>query len=342
VTPEVVSRWFGTFLVEGERVTQEARAPLEEADLLERLEERRRGSLTAEDQRILREASALPLRTTDRRLVGSTVTLLGRPSHLPELQGPARAVQRKLILVEAERALREAWDPSIHIEEGIHALDELDRILNTLGERLQGWAGRDLRSEDSAEPESAFLLATGLAAGERHPEPGREAPETVDVLEARRLLASVYIEVSRGRNGIEQELTRTVPRQLPNLSALLGPLLAARLVARAGGLDRLARLPASTVQVLGAERAFFEHLRGHGSPPRHGLLFLHPDIQGRPRRERGKVARALAGKVAIAARLDSAGQPLRSELASAFHARAAAIRARTRPGKSRGKPSPTG
>ncbi|MCI4340676.1 MAG: ATP-binding protein, partial [Thermoplasmata archaeon] len=126
-----------------------------------------------------------------------------------------------------------------------------------------------------------------------------------------------------------------------NISALLGPLLAARMLAQAGGLDRLARLPASTIQVLGAEKAFFEHLRGRAPPPRHGLLFLHPSIQGAPRRLRGKLARALAGKVAIAARIDREGGALRPELGASYDARAKAVKTmgtgagRTRPKRSR-------
>jgi len=107
-------------------------------------------------------------------------------------------------------------------------------------------------------------------------------------------------------------------------------------VAQAGGLDRLARLPASTVQVLGAERAFFEHLRGRAPPPRHGLLFLHPQIQSAPKSVRGKLARALAGKVAIAARRDREGSPVLPELKTAFERREAELRAR------RGKRRPAG
>ena len=80
--------------------------------------------------------------------------------------------------------------------------------------------------------------------------------------------------------------------------------------------------------VLGAERAFFEHLRGRAPPPRHGLLFLHPAIQSAPRGERGKLARALAGKVSIAARLDVAGAPIHPELAQAFDARRSVLKAR--------------
>ncbi|MCI4345537.1 MAG: C/D box methylation guide ribonucleoprotein complex aNOP56 subunit, partial [Thermoplasmata archaeon] len=101
---------------------------------------------------------------------------------------------------------------------------------------------------------------------------------------------------------------------------------------------RLARLPASTGQVLGAEKAFFEHLRGRAPPPRHGLLFLHPKLHSAPRAQRGRLARALAGKVAIAARLDRGGAAVRPELKRAFEKRAEAIGKQTVRASRRGRP----
>ncbi|MCI4322253.1 MAG: ATP-binding protein, partial [Thermoplasmata archaeon] len=142
----------------------------------------------------------------------------------------------------------------------------------------------------------------------------------------RRGLAALYLAAEENRGALERSLEAAVPRRAPNLAALLGPLLAARMIAQAGGLERLGRLPASTIQVLGAERAFFEHLRGRAPPPRHGLLFLHPTIQGAPKRLRGKLARALAGKAAIAARRDVQGSPNLPALAAAYASRAADVR----------------
>ena len=91
----------------------------------------------------------------------------------------------------------------------------------------------------------------------------------------------------------------------PNIRGLVGPLLGARLISLAGGLSRLARLPASTIQVLGAEKALFRALRTGGRPPKHGVIFQYPAIHRSPRWQRGKIARALAAKLAIAARIDA-------------------------------------
>jgi len=93
----------------------------------------------------------------------------------------------------------------------------------------------------------------------------------------------------------------------PNTRALVGSLLGARLIALAGGLTNLAKLPASTVQVLGAEKALFRSLRTGTRPPKHGIIFQHSIIHEAKRWQRGKIARALAGKLTIATRIDAFG-----------------------------------
>jgi nucleolar protein 56 len=78
----------------------------------------------------------------------------------------------------------------------------------------------------------------------------------------------------------------------------------ARLIAKAGSLKRLASLSSSTIQILGAEKALFRTLKTGANPPKHGLLFQHPVIHSAPKWQRGKLARAISAKAAIAARVD--------------------------------------
>ncbi|MGA7860464.1 MAG: hypothetical protein WCB19_01225, partial [Thermoplasmata archaeon] len=191
---------------------------------------------------------------------------------------------------------------------------------------LTSWAGRDAPPAEGDLTGSAEVVARRLTSDSVAQVTALGGP-CPSLQYARRELAELYLGLGGSSKAIEKALEERVPVEAPNVSALLGPLLAARMIAQAGGLDRLARLPASTIQVLGAERAFFEHLRGHAPPPRHGLLFLHPDIQSAPRTSRGKLARALAGKVAIGARLDREGRPVRADLAAAFKHRTEEIRA---------------
>ncbi|MFB6213448.1 MAG: hypothetical protein ABEJ07_02725 [Candidatus Nanohaloarchaea archaeon] len=109
------------------------------------------------------------------------------------------------------------------------------------------------------------------------------------------------------RDELEDYIAEMCEEEMPNVSELLGPVLAAKLVSLAGDLEDLAKSPASTIQMLGAESALFRHLSGEGSAPKHGVLFEHRFVRTLPEDERGKMARFLANKAAIAARLDSYG-----------------------------------
>jgi nucleolar protein 56 len=94
----------------------------------------------------------------------------------------------------------------------------------------------------------------------------------------------------------------------PNMKYLVGSLLGARLIAVAGGLTNLAKRPASTIQILGAEKALFRSLKTGTRPPKHGMIFQHTMVHDAKRWQRGKIARALAGKLAIATRADAFGR----------------------------------
>ena len=92
--------------------------------------------------------------------------------------------------------------------------------------------------------------------------------------------------------------------EAPNISAILGTTVGARILAHAGSLKRLATMPSSTIQILGAEKALFRSLKTGANPPKHGILFQHATVHAAPRWQRGKIARAVAAKAAIAARVD--------------------------------------
>ncbi|GAB6147957.1 C/D box methylation guide ribonucleoprotein complex aNOP56 subunit [Stetteria hydrogenophila] len=138
-------------------------------------------------------------------------------------------------------------------------------------------------------------------------------------LNAIQTLASIITQLYQLRRQLATYIEAVMKEVAPNITALVGPLLGARLISLAGGLDKLARMPASTIQVLGAEKALFRALRTGGKPPKHGIIFQYPDIHRSPRWQRGKIARALAAKLAIAAKVDAftgrfIGDKLREEL----------------------------
>ncbi|QQR92478.1 MAG: hypothetical protein IPJ89_05005 [Candidatus Iainarchaeum archaeon] len=103
---------------------------------------------------------------------------------------------------------------------------------------------------------------------------------------------------------VEQQMRELAP----NFSELSTPMIAGQLLSKAGSLKRLAEMPGSTIQVLGAEEALFSHLKTRSRPPKHGYIFNHPLVKTLPKHVRGRMARTLAGKMAICIRTDFFGK----------------------------------
>merc|ERR1711906_74913 len=91
----------------------------------------------------------------------------------------------------------------------------------------------------------------------------------------------------------------------PNLSTLIGDTVAARLISKAGSLTSLAKAPASTVQILGAEKALFRALKTKGNTPKYGLIYHSTFIGRADAKNKGRISRYLANKCSIATRIDS-------------------------------------
>ena len=109
------------------------------------------------------------------------------------------------------------------------------------------------------------------------------------------------------KKDVEKYLDKIVPEEIPNLKAMLGSVLAARLLAAAGSLERMAKMPSSTIQLLGSEKRLFKFMKSKERdkrPPRFGMLYLHPDISTNRREIQGKIARLLSSKLTLAARAD--------------------------------------
>ena len=119
------------------------------------------------------------------------------------------------------------------------------------------------------------------------------------------LLSRQILQLYSLRQNLQDFANATVEAVAPNIQSLVGSTLAGRLIALAGGLINLAKMPASTIQVLGAEKALFRALRTGSRPPKHGIIFQDTLVHEAKKWQRGKMSRALAGKLAIAARADA-------------------------------------
>ena len=117
--------------------------------------------------------------------------------------------------------------------------------------------------------------------------------------------AQNIVNVYELRNQTEHYIDSMMAQVAPNLRTVVGSLVGARLISLAGGLRRLPCKPASTIQILGAEKALFRSLRSPtATSPKHGVIFQWPPLRTAKFWLRGKIARSLAGKLAIAAKAD--------------------------------------
>jgi len=117
--------------------------------------------------------------------------------------------------------------------------------------------------------------------------------------------AKRVVHLSEYREKLHEYLVKKMSDVAPNLSALIGEIVGARLISQAGSLTNLAKYPASTVQILGAEKALFRALKTKGNTPKYGLLFNSSFISRAGTRDKGRISRYLANKCSIASRFDA-------------------------------------
>lgn len=216
------------------------------------------------------------------------------------------------------------------VAQAIQTLDDLDRTVNLFMARIREWYGVHFpeldRLIEKHETYARLVVNLGdktnfaLEALEKEDVPKAKAEAVAkvaassmgaDVAEADltqiQALSRDVLTLYELRKSMETYLEKTMSEVAPNTQALVGSLLGARLIAVAGGLRNLAMRPASTIQVLGAEKALFRSLKTGARPPKHGLIFQHTLLHDAKRWQRGKIARALAGKLTIAIRADAFG-----------------------------------
>merc|ERR1712194_483388 len=116
--------------------------------------------------------------------------------------------------------------------------------------------------------------------------------------------ARQVVELASMRTTLQEYLKKKMDVVAPNLSALLGETIGARLISHAGSLTKLAKYPASTVQILGAEKALFRALKTRGNTPKYGLLFHSTFIGRATAKNKGRISRFLANKCSLASRID--------------------------------------
>ncbi len=194
----------------------------------------------------------------------------------------------------ARKQITKAATHDRRIIAAVEAVDDLDETTNILAERLKEWyifnfEETPLKSEELAK----YII--GIK------DTGKSFNADLKIMQD---FASSLLGLYDTRKSIEGYIRENMPVIAPNLANIAGHILGARLLSIAGSLERLASMPSSTVQVIGAGNALFKHLKGKAPSPKHGLIFRHPLVNTAPKWQRGKIARALASKISLAARYD--------------------------------------
>jgi nucleolar protein 56 len=267
----------------------------------------------------------------------------------PLITSKNRVFLHDISLKVSRLAIREASEQKDQlIVQAMAALDDIEKTLNLVASRLREWYGLHF-PEATQSIENVLHLARIIVEGGQR-EVIQDKPELVELLPADtsksltlnqsmgaeitdydmgiiQALAQQFIDLQRLREHLEKYLDESMQEVASNLRGLIGPVLGARLIGLAGSISKLARLPSSTIQVLGAERALFRALKTGARPPKHGVIFQHTLIHSAPWWQRGKIARIMAGKIAIAARIDMySGEYVAEELKESITKRIAEVK----------------
>lgn len=229
-----------------------------------------------------------------------------------------------------------------NVVHAILSMDDIDKTTNLFTSRIREWYGVHFPESDKEVPnhETLCKLITDIGVRENYTEDllknygfsNEKSKKIVDLanksmgahfedkdLIPLQTMAQRTLDLYEERNRLDSWIEREMSRIAPNMKAVVGSAIAARLIALAGGLREIAMKPASTIQLLGAEKALFRALKTGAKPPKHGIIYQTPELHSCPWWQRGNIARAIAGRLTIAARVDAfqgefIGDQLRKEV----------------------------
>ena len=237
--------------------------------------------------------------------------------------------ERNLYLTRQD--LRKSVNEDQFIINSIKSIAAIEKAANLLAKRVREWyelynpeysrhiADHEEYLKGIIEEDKASLLNKMKIAQEDSIGADLKDNDLEPVKELAKKLKGLY----ESRQNQAEYLSMLMSSYCPNVNEICGQIISAKLIEHAGTLKRLSELPASTIQILGAEKALFRHLKTGAKPPKHGVIIGHELIAKSPDRLHGKIARLLADKISIASKIDYfhgqyAGDKLRKEIEEKF------------------------
>merc|ERR1712086_344011 len=238
--------------------------------------------------------------------------------------GLAHAYSRSHVKFDVNRADK-------HIIQSIALIDQMDKDLNTFAMRVREWYSWHFPELVKIVNDNVMFAKLAIAIRnktelnddslEMLEELTQDETKANQILDASRAsmgqdiseldminivnFAGRVVELHQYRADLHEYLKTKMIRVAPNLSTLIGEMVGARLISHAGSLTNLSKYPASTVQILGAEKALFRALKTKGNTPKYGLIFHSSFIGRASQKNKGRISRYLANKASIASRIDS-------------------------------------
>ena len=227
-------------------------------------------------------------------------------------------MQKDLLAIRDEcikntkKKIKESVSTDLLVGQCINSIQEINKVSNTLIKRLREWyayynpefekniASHEKFTELILEKNRKDLLKEAGYSENDSMGADIKKEDLDQIFDMAKRLKSLY----ELRDEQEKYVINLMKTNYPNITAIAGPTLAAQLLESAKGIKRLALFPSSTVQILGAEKALFRHLKTGADPPKYGILHEHPIIAKMPFEKKGRAARVIADKLAIAAKID--------------------------------------
>ncbi len=211
---------------------------------------------------------------------------------------------RQKMLKSAREGIKEAYSSEEYaLIQAINAYLEINKSYNLTYERLTEWAGIYFPDKRFTNSRTLADFALSVAQGdEAKSSMGRTMND--DEKKSFGAFAEMSKNMDQTMKSLELYLKAATERLLPNTTYLTDEKIAAELLSKAGSMDRLATMPASTVQLLGAEKSLFKHLKFHSKPPKYGVIFKLTAVNSASRETRGRIARVYATKITIALKAD--------------------------------------
>ncbi len=268
----LITKWFGIFLCDKESIIDKILFSKDVKVISKKIIKTQQNEILTEEKKIVKNVKDVIVNETRLKKLGEY-----KPSNTffkkfkikaDEFDFSKELLHKATLLATKINVDKKLESEDLQIIQMVNTLDDFIQTSNLLYERLESWS----------------MLPT--------------PKEKIQPLK------NAYSTINNEIKSLEIQIENDMVRIAPNITNIIGPLIGARLISHSSGIIKLATMPASTIQVLGAEKALFRYKKEGGKPPKHGVIFQHSLINKTPKEIRGKIARTFATKIAIAAKAD--------------------------------------